>query len=132
MKLNKTQFHSGRRLALFRIMKGFTQEQMPIQDGFPKLESRGYRDWESKGIPDKTIKDVADFFKVGLWAFVDENVTEQQIKDIALYPEKEEQIKEDLLRSKVWYVESPSKPTSTPADTERRYPKSAADQTVSE
>ena len=61
-----TPFHSGKRLALARKLKGFTQEELAGTLGFPAVSVKTLRRWEQKGVNPVRLKEVADFFQLSL------------------------------------------------------------------
>ncbi|MDH5561033.1 MAG: ankyrin repeat domain-containing protein [Deltaproteobacteria bacterium] len=79
-------FHTGERLAIARKLYGYTQEDIIGEKGFPLVNVKTLRRWEKNGINTKRIEEVASFFGIELWAFIEESFTERQFKAIIANP----------------------------------------------
>jgi transcriptional regulator with XRE-family HTH domain len=97
MNKNNSVFHSGKRLLMARQSKGFMQEEIIDQTGFPSIDPRTLRDWEKDGIPYARLPEVADFFKLPLWCFKESKITEQDFMTLLLHPDQIDGIKEKVL-----------------------------------
>ncbi len=93
------EFHSGRRLALLRELKSLSQKEIVVTQGFPKTSVRNLQRWERQGIPRNHIQAIAQFFEVGPWVLLDPNVEETQLRTLALHPELQDWIQQQMVRA---------------------------------
>jgi len=70
---------SGRKLALFRKIRGYTQEGIISEKGFPVIDVRTLMRWERIGPPRKRLPEIADFFQIPLDIFYNEELTEKEL-----------------------------------------------------
>lgn len=104
-KKYEKSIQSGKKLGLARKLKGYSQEQLLDNQGFPHISTRSLGRWEQEGIPLDRVQDVANFFQLPPWAFLEDNLSLKDFQILTLNPDKEE-----LLRSKLLNYHFPNKP----------------------
>ena len=80
-------FHSGKRLKQIRKIKGYTQEGLLYEADFPKVSLKTLRRWEQQGVNPLRLQEVASFFELDLWGFLENHIGEEEFKALALHPE---------------------------------------------
>ncbi|MDX2471928.1 MAG: ankyrin repeat domain-containing protein, partial [SAR324 cluster bacterium] len=80
-------FHSGKRLNRIRKIKGYTQEGLLYEPDFPKVSLKTLRRWEQKGVNPLRLQEVANFFGLDLWGFLENHIGEEEFRALALHPE---------------------------------------------
>ncbi|MDT8447469.1 MAG: ankyrin repeat domain-containing protein [bacterium] len=80
-------FDTGRRLVLARKLRGYTQESILGEPGFPGINVKTLRRWERQGVNLTRLEEVAQFFNTEIWAFTEERLSEEDFKSLIAYPE---------------------------------------------
>lgn len=78
------EFHSGKRLRTLRKLKRYGQKEMINEKGFPSTSLRNYQVWEEKGISKRRINEVAEYFDIEPWVFIEESLKPDQLKSLFL------------------------------------------------
>lgn len=100
---NPTQILAGRRLKIFKDAKLFTWQEISNKYKFP-IDS--LKHWACDGITLKKIEGFAKKLGFESWVFMDEALDDESVKQIFLYPEKQELFAEKLREIKAVSEES--------------------------
>jgi len=87
----KLDFHSGRRLALARKLKGLTQENLVGEPTFPSVNVKTLRRWEKDGVNLARIEDIASYFGSPIWIFTEESLDSNLFQRYLIDPELAQQ-----------------------------------------
>lgn len=102
-------FHTGKRLVIARKLRGFTQESILGEPGFPPVNVKTLRRWEQAGINPTRLEEVARFFNTEIWAFTEARLSEEDFSSLISFPELIGQYKQRYSGK-----ESPSSPEADP------------------
>ena len=68
---------SGYRLMLARKHGGHTQESLLDEPNFPNINVKTLRRWEQQGINPTRVEEVARYFQIEVWSFLDPRLTDE-------------------------------------------------------
>jgi hypothetical protein len=83
-------FHTGKRLLLARNLKSLTAKD--IANEFNVLENTALK-WQKRGVPDRSVPALANYFGVDEWVFTHQGITEEEFKNLILNPNRRSSIR---------------------------------------